>query len=234
MRPTIILIADDDTAIIELLEANFGAEGWETFSAFNGDETIKLIHEKNPDLVILDIGMPGISGVEICRHIAAVSTIPVIMLTGRRDEETRSKCLSLGAEGYVTKPFRPKQLVEEVKAVLLRRRAADIRLQHPLVCGQLEVDFTAGKVTFQGNEIHLTQTEYYLLEELALNAGKTLTTGYLLNKVWGPKYSDETRFVHDYVDRLRAKIEPQPDSPIFIVTVPGTGYRMKGKLKAQN
>ena len=143
MNPTIILVADDDPSIADLLRSDLEAEGWQVYATYNGDETIKFIHENKPDLVILDIGMPGVDGVEICRHISAISTIPVVFLTARHDAETRSQCLALGAEGYVTKPFLPEQVKEQIMAVLLRRHVNDHRLQRPLCCGNLEVDFMA-------------------------------------------------------------------------------------------
>lgn len=229
MNPTIILIADDDPSVAELLKADIESEGWQAYAVYNGDETIKFIHENNPDLVILDIGMPGVDGVEVCRHIAAVSMIPVVMLTGRRDLETKSKCLGMGAEEYITKPFRPQELMKIVKSVLLRRRVNDLRLKQPLFCGDLEVDFAAEKVKRGGVEIKLAPIEYRLLEALALNAGKSLTSRYLLNKVWGPRYSDERNPLHEYIDRLRSKIEANPDNPAFIITVPGIGYRFETK-----
>src|ERR1035437_4299810 len=126
MSATIILVADDDPVIVDLLYSDLEAEGWQVYAAYNGDETIKFIHEKNPDLVILDIGMPGVDGVEICRHILAVSKVPVVMLTGRRDSETKSKCLAMGVEGYLTKQFRPQRVVDTVTSLLLRRRLAGL------------------------------------------------------------------------------------------------------------
>ncbi|MDO8715588.1 MAG: response regulator transcription factor [Dehalococcoidales bacterium] len=231
MHQTTILVADDDPSVSELLYTSLGGEGWKLYSAFNGDEAIKAVHENTPDLVILDINMPGIDGIEVCRHIAATSRIPVIMLTAQTDLKDEEKCLSLGADDYITKPFRTGDLIARVKAVLRRRQENSARLKSPFVSGDLEIEFVAESVRLRGREVRLSHTEYLLLEELALNAGKALTNRYLLHKVWGPEYSGERQYLHVYIGRLRAKIEPTPENPVFIITVPGTGYRFETELQ---
>jgi len=226
-QKTTILVVDDDPSIIELVQTSLEEEDWNMCSALNGDEALKTIHENLPDLVILDIMMPGIDGTEVCRHINSTSSVPVVMLTAQADLDTKVRCLEMGADDYITKPFQPEELIARVKAVLRRQQKNPVSTRTPFISEGLEIDFIAKSVRIQSREVRLTPTEYNLLEELVLNAGKTLTYKYLLNKVWGPDYSDERQYLHVYIGRLRTKIESHPKNARCIVSVPGVGYRFK-------
>ena len=230
MVPTKILIADDDPSIVNMLKPDMEAEGWQSYYTYNGDETIKFIHMYDPDLVILDIGMPGADGIEVCRHITAISKIPVVMLTAKSDEETRAKCLGLGAAGYITKPFRIARLIDKAKEVLTMRRVNDPLLRHVIVSGEIEVNVPAETIKRGGHAIKVDQMEFALLKELALNAELPVSSKHLLRKVWGLDF-DEHSHVHATVDRLRAKLEIDAEDPKLIVTVPGFGYVFNSKLK---
>jgi DNA-binding response OmpR family regulator len=233
MVPTKILIADDDPSIVDMLKPDMEAEGWQAYFTSNGDETIKFVHRNDPDLVILDIGMPGTDGIEVCRHITAISNIPVIMLTARSDEETRVKCLGLGAAGYVTKPFRIARIIDKVKEVLTMLRVNDPRLRRVIISGDVEIDVPAESVKRFGHNVKLKHVEFILLSELALNADNPVSSKYLLRRVWGVDF-DERSHVHATVDRLRAKLEIDAEDPKLIVTVPGFGYVFNSRIKAKS
>ncbi len=181
-----------------------------------------------PDLVILDIMMPKMDGFEVCRRLREWSQIPTIMLSARGDETDKVKCLDLGADDYLTKPFGTRELLARVRAVLRRTEATKTVSTPPLfTSGDLRISFAQRQVTVAGKEVKLTPTEYSLLQEFVLNAGKTLTHSYLLDRVWGPEYRDEREYLHVFVHRLRTKLEPDATNPKYIMTVPGVGYRFR-------
>lgn len=228
MSQTTVLVVDDDPVINELIKASLEGEGWTIYSAHDGDEAIKLSHEKQPDLIILDIMMPGIDGVEVCRHIASTSSTPIIMLSALGGLNEKTKCLDIGADDYVTKPFQVEELISRAKAVLRRRHRNDNSASKALsLPSDLVIDFMAKRVKVGGQEVRLTPMEFRLLEELATNAGKALTYRYLLNKIWGPEYSDERQYLHVCIGHLRAKMESDPQNPKYIVNVRGIGYRFE-------
>jgi two-component system, OmpR family, KDP operon response regulator KdpE len=221
-----ILVVDDDLAILKFLRANLQAEGYEILVAIDGEKALQTIEKELPDLVILDITLPGLDGFEICRRLRQWSQIPIIMLTARGEAEDKVKCLNLGADDYITKPFAAIELLARVRAVLRRAQVTDITPQHPSFRYEnVEINFVQRQVTVSGNEVKLTPTEYQLLQELVLNAGKVLTHTYLLNKVWGPEYQGEKDYLHVFIRRLRHKIESNPAEPKFIITVPAVGYK---------
>ena len=194
----------------------------------DGTEALHTIEMELPDLVILDIMMPKLDGFEVCRRLREWSQIPVIMLSARGDESDKVKCLDLGADDYITKPFGASELIARVKAVLRRTEAATTVPTKPsFTSGDLEINFAQRQVAVSGKEVKLTPTEYTLLQEFALNAGKVLTHTYLLNKVWGPEYREEREYLHVFIRRLRAKLEPDPANPKCIMTVSGIGYQFK-------
>ena len=224
-----VLIVDDDLAIIKFLRANLKAEDYETLTAMDGAEAIQTIEKELPDLVILDIMMPKIDGFEVCRQLREWSQIPVIMLSARGDEEDKVKCLNLGADDYITKPFGVGELIARVRAVFRRTEAAGtIPTQPSFTTGDLEINFVERSVTAAGKKVKLTPTEYSLLQELVINKGKVLTHTHLLNKVWGLEYREERQYLHVFIRRLRAELEPDPANPRYIVSVPGVGYQFKG------
>jgi len=230
MRRSRILVVDDDPAIIKVVQANLKADGYDTFTALDGAEAIDVIERELPDLVILDIMLPKMDGFEVLRQLREWSQIPIIMLSARGDAEDKVKCLDLGADDYLGKPFSLNELLARVRAVFRRTEAAGkIPSQTSVAIGELDINFAQRRVTVGGKEMILTPTEYSLLKELVLNKGKVLTHMQLLSRVWGPEYRDERQYLHVFVRRLRAKLEPDPASPSYIVTVPGVGYQFKVK-----
>ncbi len=228
MRRIRILVVDDELAIIKFLRANLEDNGFETLAAMDGIEALNTTERELPDLLILDIMMPNMDGFEVCRRLREWSQVPIIMLSARGDEEDKVKCLELGADDYITKPFGVNELIARVKAVLRRTVALDTTATEPsFTSGDFQINFVERKVIAGGGEVRLTPTEYSLLRELVLNAGKVLTYAQLLNRVWGPEYGQEREYLHVFIGRLRAKLEPDPTNPIHIVTVPGIGYKFQ-------
>ena len=228
MHKTRILVVDDELSIIKLLRAKLTAESYEVLTAMNGAEALQTFETELPDLVILDIMMPKIDGFEVCRRLREWSQVPIIMLSARGDESDKVKCLDLGADDYLTKPFGASELISRVRAVLRRNKAsATIPTQPSFASGDLEINFAQRRVAVAGTELKLTPTEYALLQELVLNAGKVLTHTHLLDKVWGLEYREDTQYLHVFVRRLRAKLEPDPANPKYITTVSGVGYQFK-------
>ena len=224
-----ILIVDDELAIIKFLRANLEAKGFETLAAMDGIEALQTTKRELPDLVILDIMMPKMDGFEVCRQFREWTQIPIIMLSAQGDEANKVKCLSLGADDYITKPFGASELIARVRAVLRRTEAAGtIPAQTSFTSGDLQINFAQRRVTIADKEVKLTPTEYSLLQEFVLNTGNVLTHAYLLNKVWGLEYREEREYLHVFVRRLRAKLESDPTNPKYIITVPGVGYQFKG------
>jgi len=228
MSKTRILVVDDELSIIKLLRANLEARGYEVLAATDGVGALQAFEMELPDLVILDIMMPKMDGFEVCRRLREWTQIPIIMLSARGDVSDKVKCLSLGADDYITKPFGVGELIARVRAVLRRTEAAAaISNQPSFTSGDLQISFAQRRVTIAGKEVKLTPTEYSLLQEFVLNAGKVLTHTHLLNKVWGSEYREEREYLHVFVRRLRAKLEPDPANPRYITTVPGVGYQFK-------
>ena len=221
-----ILLVDDEIGIIKFVRAKLAAQGYDVLTAMDGAQAIHVFETELPDLIVLDITMPKMDGFEVCSRIREWSQIPIIMLSARGDEMDKVKCLELGADDYITKPFGAKELIARVSAVLRRTAATPVTPTQPsVVNGDLEINFAQRRVALAGEEIQLTPTEYSLLQELALNAGKVLTHGHLLKKVWGPEYGNETDYLHTFIRRLRRKLEPDSPEPLYIVTLLGVGYR---------
>ncbi len=228
MSKTRILVVDDELSIIKFLRANLEARGYEVLAAMDGAEALQTFEMELPDLVILDIMMPKTDGFEVCRRLREWTQTPIIMLSARGDESDKVKCLDLGADDYITKPFGASELIARVRAVLRRTEAAATMPSQPsFTGGDLQINFAQRRVTIAGKEVKLTPTEYSLLQEFVLNAGKVLTHTHLLNKVWGSEYREDTQYLHVFVRRLRAKLKPDPTNPRYIITVPGVGYQFK-------
>jgi len=228
MNKTCILVVDDELSIIKFLRANLEAKGYEVLTAMDGTEALQTVEMELPDLVILDIMMPKMDGFEVCRRLREWSQTPIIMLSARGDEKDKVKCLDLGADDYITKPFGASELIARVSAVLRRtEKVVSLPTQSSFTSDDLKINFAKRQVTVADKEVKLTPTEYALLQELALNAGKVLTHTHLLNKVWGQEYRDERQYLHVFVRRLRDKLEPDPTNPRYIMTVPAVGYRFQ-------
>ena len=228
MVKTRILVVDDELSIRKFLRANLEARDYEVLTAVDGAEALQAIEMELPDLVILDIMMPKVDGFEVCRQLREWSQIPIIMLSARGDESDKVKCLDLGADDYITKPFGASELIARVRAVLRRREAAaTVPTQPSFTSGYLEINFAARQVTVANREVKLTPTEYNLLQELVLNANKVLTHSMLLKKIWGQEYGGEKEYLRVFIGRLRKGLEPDPENPRYIITIPGVGYQFK-------
>jgi DNA-binding response OmpR family regulator len=223
-----LLLVDDDRDLVEVLTYVLQREGFSVVAAFDGEGAWRQFQSEQPSLVILDINMPGIDGLEVCRRIREASTVPVVMLTARADEVDIIRALGLGADDYVTKPFSPRQLVARVKAVL--RRAAAVPVSVPpsepeeLRSGVLHLDLRTRTMTRRGEVIHLTPLEYKIMVFLLRNQGRVLGSAAIVEHVWGYVGSGNEDLVKVHVHRLRQKIEDDPQSPMHVRTVPGAGY----------
>ena len=234
MNRTRILVVDDEPSIIKLLRANLETHGYRVLTAINGAEALRIFEMEPPSLVILDIMMPVMDGFEVCRRLREWSQVPIIMISVIDNEIDKVKCLDLGADDYITKPFGTGELLGRVRAVLRRTEMlASVPVHPSFASGNLEINFTQRRITVGDKEVKLTPTEYALLQLFVLNAGKVLTHAYLLNKVWGPEYSDERQYLHVFLRRLRTKLESDPANPIYIVTIPGIGYQFKTEPQHQ-
>ena len=221
-----ILIVDDDPVIIKFIRANLKAGDYETLAAMDGSEAIQTVERELPDLVLMDIMMPKVDGFEACRRLREWSQIPVIMLSARGDAQDKVKCLDMGADDYITKPFGVGELLARVKAVLRRTQAiSTIPTQPTFTCGEIEINFAQRRVNVAGHEVKLTPTEYTLLQELVLNADKVLTHSTLLGRVWGSEYAEEREYLRVFIGRLRKALEPDPETPKYIITIPRVGYQ---------
>ena len=228
MIKTRILVVDDEPSIRKFLRANLEAKDYKVLTAADGAEALQTIEMELPDLVILDIMMPKMDGFEVCRQLREWSQIPIIMLSARGDENDKVKCLELGADDYITKPFGASELIARVRAVLRRTEAAgSIPTQPSFTSDTLQINFVERQVTVADREVKLTPTEYNLLQELVLNANKVLTHRMLLRKVWGPEYGEEKEYLRVFIGRLRKELEPDPENPEYIITIPGVGYQFK-------
>jgi len=228
MIKTRILVVDDEPSIRKFLRANLEAKDYKVLTAADGAEALQTIEMELPDLVILDIMMPKMDGFEVCRQLREWSQIPIIMLSARGDENDKVKCLELGADDYITKPFGASELIARVRAVLRRTEAAgSIPTQPSFTSDTLQINFVERQVTVADREVKLTPTEYNLLQELVLNANKVLTHRMLLRKVWGSEYGEEKEYLRVFIGRLRKELEPDPENPEYIITIPGVGYQFK-------
>jgi DNA-binding response OmpR family regulator len=221
-----ILVVDDEPRMRRFMNMNLDLEGYQVLEAGNGMEAIKRVREDLPSLVLLDVMMPEMDGFEALRHIREFSSVPVIMLTVKGDEEDKVRGLELGADDYVTKPFGPKELSSRIKAVLRRAEmtgggdGAIVKVDD-----RLQIDFNHRQVIVDGKPVKLRPTEYRLLYHLVNNAGWTMPHETLLAKVWGHEYRDETHYLRLYITYLRQKIEKDPSNPQYILTERGLGYR---------
>ena len=222
-----ILLVDDDPGIVAAVKQALLAHGYEVTTATDGIEALAVFEHKPPELILLDLVLPRCDGLEVCRYIREYSTTPIIVLSVKGSEADIVSLLDLGADDYLVKPFRLAELLSRVRAVL--RRTGKLPAAR-VVCGALEIDTEKHKVSVAGHTVPLTPIEYTLLAELAGNAGRVLTIRLLLQRVWGPQYSDATDYVKGVVRRLRAKLEPDPAHPQYIITEPHLGYRLNDSL----
>ncbi len=222
-----VLVVDDEPRYVRLLRANLESLGYRVVAADGGVSAIQRAEAEDPDLIVLDLMLPDLDGYEVCRQIREFSTVPIIMLTARRQQADKVRGLDLGADDYLTKPFDAEELLARVRAQLRRSGLRQQpNLQPPLALGDLTVDFAQHRVSIRGHEISLSPTEYRLLFHLASNAGRVLVQEELLRLAWGPEYADEPDVLRVYIRRLRQKIEEDPSTPRYVLTKPGVGYLM--------
>jgi two-component system KDP operon response regulator KdpE len=221
-----ILVVDDEERMVRFIRLNLEHDGFQVVEAFRGAQAINKMRSSMPDLVLLDVMLPDMDGFEVLRMVREISTVPVIMLTAKGEEEDRVRGLELGADDYVTKPFSPRELVSRVRAVL-RRTETTGGTTHGLieVDDRLKLDFDRREVWVDGRLVQLRPTEYRLLYHLVQNAGWVITHDQLLAKVWGYEYRDEPHYVRLYINYLRKKLEKDPSNPEYILTERGVGYR---------
>ena len=220
-----VLIVDDDDQIREALRRGLRARDYDVLTAGNGETALDVLTGAAVDVVVLDLGLPGIDGHEVIRRLRAFTDVPVVVLSVRESQSEKVAALDAGADDYVVKPFGMDELLARMRAALRRARPEESRPR--LVFGDLEVDLARQLVQLGGQRVHLTPTEYRLLEALASNAGKLLTHAWLLRRVWGPAYDRESHYVRVYIQQLRQKLGDDPGHPRYIITEPGLGYRWK-------
>ncbi len=219
----LILALDDEPGILRLLKLELSTHGFRVLTAANATETLRLAEEQRPDLVLLDILMPELSGLEVMRALRERSNTPIILLTAKDMDIDKVRGLESGADDYVVKPFSPDELAARIRAVL-RRSAEGPNVGQIVRSSDLEIDLNRRIVARNGETINLTRTEWVLLQHLAANSGKVLLNTELLTKVWGPEYRDDLQYLRVWISRLRRKLEDDPSSPKIIKTKPGIGY----------
>ena len=220
-----ILIADDEPQIRRVLRTTLTSQGYTVAEARSGYEALEQVRSERPDLILLDVNMPGRSGLETCREIRASSDMPIIMLTVRNTEKDKVMALDAGADDYVVKPFGSEELMARIRAAL--RRAAPAEAMPPFISSDLKIDFERRSVEVKGQPVRLTPKEFELLRHLISNQGKAQGHRRLLQAVWGPDYGEETEYLRVFINQLRKKIEPDPRHPRFIHTEPWVGYRFE-------
>lgn len=225
MSGELILIVDDDPTLLDLLGEHLEASGYGTLRAESGEQGLALAKTAEPDLVVLDVMMPGMDGWEVCRRLRHDSDMPVVFLTAKDEELDKLRGFRLGVDDYVTKPFSFAELTARIGAILARAQRTTSR--QSFVSGDLHIDFGQRRVTAGGDAVELTPTEYRLLEVLAQDPHRPVSTGRLLQQVWGPAYAGESEHVKHYIWSLRKKIEVDPGNPQHILTERGYGYRLE-------
>jgi DNA-binding response OmpR family regulator len=220
-----ILIADDEPTLVATLKYNLERESYEVITAADGEAALAAARSSRPDLVLLDLMMPGLNGIEVCRIIRRETRVPILILTARGEEADRVAGLEIGADDYVTKPFSMRELVARVRALLRRSENTAAPEPEVVTCADLIIDIRKRAVTRDGSDLPLKPKEFELLSFFARNRGQAFTRDQLLNQIWGYDYAGDTRTVDVHIRWLRQKIEAQPDRPTRLITVRGVGYR---------
>ena len=222
---TRVLVVDDEPQISRALEVNLKARGYEVDLAPTGEKALDVAARRHPDIVILDLGLPGISGIDVIKGLRGWSSVPVIVLSVREGEADKVRALDAGADDYVTKPFGMDELVARVRAAL--RRAAPAPEEAVVETEHFTVDLGVKRITVGSGEVKLTPTEWHIIELLVRNSGKLVSQRQLLREVWGPNYEDQTNYLRVFMAQIRRKLEPEPPRPRYFITEPGIGYRFE-------
>ena len=220
-----ILVVDDEPKIRMFIRANLQARGYDVYLAQDGIEALEVAARVLPDVIVLDVAMPGMDGIEVCRKLREWADTPIIILSVKEDEKIKVSALDEGADDYITKPFSLEELLARVRVALRHATGAPVAARILFTAAGLEVDMTKRIVYLRGELVKLTRTEYELLAYLIDNIGKVLSHNEILQNVWGPEYGGESEYVRVFIGQLRRKIEDDPSNPQFIVTVPRIGYR---------
>ena len=223
-----ILVADDEPTLVATLKYNLERESYAVVTAADGEAALAIARETRPDLIVLDLMMPGLNGLEVCRILRKEMQVPVLMLTARDDETDKVAGLELGADDYVTKPFSMRELTARVRALLRRSEYAPPPEQDVMSTGDLVIDLPKRAVSRDGTHLPLKPKEFELLSFFARNSGRAFTREQLLNHIWGYDYAGDTRTVDVHIRWLRQKIEGEPDQPTRLITIRGVGYRFDG------
>jgi two-component system, OmpR family, KDP operon response regulator KdpE len=220
-----VLVVDDEPQIVRALTTNLRARGYDVASATTGEEALRAAADRPPDVVVLDLGLPGIDGIEVIRGLRGWTTVPIIVLSVRDGETDKVEALDAGADDYVTKPFGMSELLARMRAAV--RRSAPAAEQPVVETEHFRIDLAARRVTVGDEEVRLTPTEWHLVEILVRNQDKLVTQRELLHEVWGPQYEVETNYLRVYLARIRSKLEPDSGRPRYFTTEPGVGYRFR-------
>jgi two-component system KDP operon response regulator KdpE len=220
---TLVLAVDDEPQLLRALITNLRARGYDVDAATTGELALEMAARRHPDVVVLDLGLPALSGIDVIHGLRGWSDVPIIVLSARDAERDKIAALDAGADDYVTKPFGMGELLARVRAAL--RRGVPATEEATVTTNAFTIDLAAKRVTNAGGEVRLTPTEWHLVEVLVRNAGKLVTQGALLREVWGPEYGTETNYLRVYMAHIRRKLEPDPANPRFFITEPGMGYR---------
>jgi DNA-binding response OmpR family regulator len=224
---TRILVVDDEPRYVRLMEANLISEGYEVLKAYDGQSAVEMVADKQPDLVLLDVMMPGLDGFGACERIREFSSVPIIMVTAKGEEQDRVRGLDVGADDYIVKPFSATEVLARVRAVLRRAQVSGGTFEQSVFShGNLRIDLARAEVFKEDNMVFLSATEYRLLLQFVHNQGNILTSEDLLVNVWGPEYREDKEILWVSISRLRQKLEDDPRNPQHIVTRSGMGYTM--------
>lgn len=225
-----ILVVDDEKEMVQTLSRSLSARGYRVLSASTGEEALKITLQQHPDLLLLDLLLPDISGLQVCQQVREVSNVPIIVLSVKEAERDKVEALDVGADDYVQKPFGMNEVLARVRVALRYLARIQVGMEPPVQIGPLQVDFARHLVKLNGQPVALTPTEYNLLKVLLSQRGKILTRQMLLREVWGTETRTSVHSLHVSIANLRQKIEPDPFHPCFIVTLAGVGYRFSDEL----
>jgi two-component system KDP operon response regulator KdpE len=223
-----VLVVDDEPQIVRALRINLTARGYRVITAHDGTAALRAVAETKPDVVVLDLGLPDMDGNEVIAGLRGWTTVPIIVLSARGDSSDKVQALDAGADDYVTKPFGMDELLARLRAAVRRSAVSSSDgVEAVIETASFSIDLLAKKVLKEGKEVHLTKTEWGVLELLARNRGRLVAQKQLLNEVWGPSYETESHYLRVYLAQLRRKLEPEPSRPRHLLTEPGMGYRFE-------